>query len=91
MFCGTAKTTEYFKGVSSTLYMYFDKVYCIVDFYSHVGDFLHPLYILTGDHFYKRNKEKSDKEQMITALPEIMTETIQEEDEFMVLACDGIW
>lgn len=91
MFCGTAKTAEYFKGVSSTLYMYFDKVYCIVDLYSHVGDFLHPLCILTGDHFYKRNKEKSDKEQMITALPEIMTETIQEEDEFMVLACDGIW
>lgn len=53
--------------------------------------FVHPLCILTGDHFYKRNKEKSDKEQMITALPEIMTETIQEEDEFMVLACDGIW
>lgn len=44
-----------------------------------------------GDHFYKRNTSKSPKEQMITALPDIMTETLQENDEFLVLACDGIW
>lgn len=45
-----------------------------------------------GDHAYKQNKELSDKEQMITALPDIRTLTINpSEDEFMVLACDGIW
>ncbi|GLV32541.1 uncharacterized protein CBL_00749 [Carabus blaptoides fortunei] len=45
-----------------------------------------------GDHAYKQNKELSDKEQMITALPDIKTLTINPtEDEFMVLACDGIW
>lgn len=44
-----------------------------------------------GDHFYKRNLEKTPKEQMITALPDIETMELQENDEFMVLACDGIW
>ncbi|KAJ8912919.1 hypothetical protein NQ315_017249 [Exocentrus adspersus] len=45
-----------------------------------------------GDHAYKQNKELSDKEQMITALPDIKTLTVNPgEDEFMVLACDGIW
>ena len=28
---------------------------------------------------------------MITALPDIETATLQENDEFLVLACDGIW
>lgn len=45
-----------------------------------------------GDHAYKQNKELSNREQMITALPDIRTLTINPtEDEFMVLACDGIW
>ncbi|XP_046576024.1 protein phosphatase 1G-like [Haliotis rubra] len=44
-----------------------------------------------GDHFYKRNHELSLREQMITSLPDIHVTTVQEEDEFMVLACDGIW
>ncbi|XP_060085955.1 probable protein phosphatase CG10417 [Ylistrum balloti] len=44
-----------------------------------------------GDHFYKRNKEKDAKEQMITALPDLQCTTLQETDQFMVLACDGIW
>lgn len=44
-----------------------------------------------GDHFYKRNMEKSPREQMITALPDIETAVLQENDEFLVLACDGIW
>lgn len=53
--------------------------------------FVYFLCILIGDYFYKRNKEKLDKEQMIIVLFEIMIEIIQEEDEFMVLVCDGIW
>ncbi|CAG9860828.1 unnamed protein product [Phyllotreta striolata] len=45
-----------------------------------------------GDHAYKQNKDLSDREQMITALPDIKTLTINPaEDEFLVLACDGIW
>ncbi|ENN75443.1 hypothetical protein D910_03774 [Dendroctonus ponderosae] len=45
-----------------------------------------------GDHAYKQNASLSDKEQMITALPDVKKLTINPaEDEFMVLACDGIW
>lgn len=45
-----------------------------------------------GDHAYKQNKELSDREQMITALPDVKSLTINPaEDEFLVLACDGIW
>lgn len=45
-----------------------------------------------GDHSYKQNKNLGPKEQMITALPDVKTLTIDpEKDQFMVLACDGIW
>lgn len=45
-----------------------------------------------GDHAYKLNVELSPQEQMISALPDIRHMTIDlEKDEFMVLACDGIW
>ncbi|XP_013195944.1 probable protein phosphatase CG10417 isoform X2 [Amyelois transitella] len=45
-----------------------------------------------GDHSYKQNKDLGPKEQMITALPDVKTLTIDpEKDQFMVLACDGIW
>lgn len=46
----------------------------------------------TGDHAYKRNKELDLQDQMITALPDIKTLDLDPgTDEFMVLACDGIW
>lgn len=45
-----------------------------------------------GDHSYKQNKDLGAKEQMITALPDVKTLTIDPlKDQFMVLACDGIW
>ncbi|XP_049540730.1 probable protein phosphatase CG10417 [Anopheles darlingi] len=44
-----------------------------------------------GDHGYKMNKSLPAEEQMISALPDIQKITIGPEDEFMVLACDGIW
>lgn len=45
-----------------------------------------------GDHAYKQNESLSDREQMITALPDIKKITINPTtDDFMVLACDGIW
>ena len=45
-----------------------------------------------GDHAYKRNTKLSDREQMITALPDVRKLTIDPSlDDFMVLACDGIW
>lgn len=44
-----------------------------------------------GDHGYKANKELTAEEQMISALPDLKRITIEPTDEFMVLACDGIW
>ncbi|KAG5266944.1 hypothetical protein AALO_G00238030 [Alosa alosa] len=44
-----------------------------------------------GDHFYKRNKNLPPEEQMISALPDVKVLTLNEEHDFMVLACDGIW
>ncbi len=45
-----------------------------------------------GDHSYKKNKDLPPEEQMISALPDIKTVTLDlEKDEFMILACDGIW
>ncbi|XP_018364411.1 PREDICTED: probable protein phosphatase CG10417 [Trachymyrmex cornetzi] len=45
-----------------------------------------------GDHAYKQNMVLPPQEQMISALPDIRHITIDpEKDEFMILACDGIW
>lgn len=45
-----------------------------------------------GDHAYKQNMVLPPQEQMISALPDVRHITIDpEKDEFMVLACDGIW
>lgn len=44
-----------------------------------------------GDHTYKTNKDLRPEEQMITAMPVVKTVTLQDDDEFIVLACDGIW
>lgn len=44
-----------------------------------------------GDHGYKMNKKVQPEDQMISALPDIKKISIEPEDEFMVLACDGIW
>lgn len=44
-----------------------------------------------GDHGYKTNKELTPEEQMISALPDLKRLSIEPTDEFMVLACDGIW
>ncbi|XP_044733042.1 probable protein phosphatase 2C 58 [Chrysoperla carnea] len=44
-----------------------------------------------GDHAYKQNKDLPAEEQMITALPDVTKISITPDDEFLVLACDGIW
>jgi protein phosphatase len=46
---------------------------------------------ITGDHWYKRNETKEAKEQMISALPDVECATLTPEDEFIIIACDGIW
>jgi len=44
-----------------------------------------------GDHRYKRNAKLAAQKQMITVYPEVWELTLQKDDEFLVLACDGIW
>lgn len=44
-----------------------------------------------GDHAYKTTASLPAEEQAITALPDIRTLTLDEKDEFMIIACDGIW
>lgn len=47
---------------------------------------------VVGDHSYKQVKALPATQQMITALPDIERLQINPAtDEFMVLACDGIW
>ena len=44
-----------------------------------------------GDFTYKQNDSLIAEEQIVTADPEIIEKEISEKDEFIVLACDGIW
>jgi protein phosphatase 1G len=45
-----------------------------------------------GDHSYKQNSSLPPEEQMISPQPSIQHIEIElEKDEFIVLACDGVW
>ncbi|CAG9325519.1 unnamed protein product [Blepharisma stoltei] len=44
-----------------------------------------------GDLEYKKNNSIPQRDQMITAFPDIRRETLQPNDEFIILACDGVW
>ena len=42
-----------------------------------------------GDFEYKKNKSLGPEDQIITCDPEITEHQITEDDEFIVIACDG--
>ena len=44
-----------------------------------------------GDLKYKADSSLGREEQIITAQPDVTTHSLVKGDEFMVLACDGIW
>lgn len=44
-----------------------------------------------GDFEFKQNYTLQPEQQIVTVDPEIMTHTVDGEEEFLVLACDGIW
>ena len=44
-----------------------------------------------GDFLYKRNADLPPSHQKITAVPEIVKETLTDEDEFIFLGCDGVF
>ncbi|KAL4039113.1 hypothetical protein IC575_002756 [Cucumis melo] len=44
-----------------------------------------------GDMEFKQNKNMPAEKQIVTANPDITTVELCEDDEFLVIACDGIW
>lgn len=46
---------------------------------------------MSGDLKYKGNTNIPAKDQMITAEPDVTITPLCDEDEFLLLACDGIW
>ncbi|KAH8380317.1 hypothetical protein KR009_009929 [Drosophila setifemur] len=44
-----------------------------------------------GDFMYKKNTQKRPEEQIVTADPDVEVRDINENWEFVLLACDGIW
>lgn len=44
-----------------------------------------------GDFDYKRCPTVSVKDQAVTAFPEMIVEERDKQDQFIILACDGIW
>lgn len=44
-----------------------------------------------GDFEFKQNKDLSPEAQVVTANPDIISHQTTSEDEFLILACDGIW
>ena len=44
-----------------------------------------------GDMDYKQSKELGPDGQMVTAVPEVRSLRLEPGDEFLILACDGIW
>lgn len=44
-----------------------------------------------GDFEFKKSTDLPPEEQIVTAFPDIIEHDITENDEFVVLACDGIW
>ena len=44
-----------------------------------------------GDLKYKQDKQAPPSAQIITAEPDVRVHTLTADDEFLVLACDGVW
>eukprot|EP01136_Pigoraptor_vietnamica_P041030 Opistho-1_new@13527 len=44
-----------------------------------------------GDFEFKTNPAMSAQDQIVTVFPEVITKPLTEREEFIVLACDGIW
>jgi serine/threonine protein phosphatase PrpC len=44
-----------------------------------------------GDMEYKMNKKMPVDKQAITCVPELQAEKIHPNDDFLIIACDGIW
>jgi protein phosphatase PTC2/3 len=43
-----------------------------------------------GDFEFKKSAELSPEQQIVTAYPDVMVHEITDDDEFLVIACDGM-
>ncbi|KAJ5935912.1 Protein phosphatase 2C [Penicillium verhagenii] len=44
-----------------------------------------------GDFEFKKSPELSPEQQIVTAYPDVTVHDLTQDDEFLVIACDGIW
>ncbi|KAI0164510.1 PP2C-domain-containing protein [Hypoxylon sp. FL1284] len=44
-----------------------------------------------GDFEFKKSAELAPEQQIVTAFPDVVAHEISDDDEFLVIACDGIW
>lgn len=44
-----------------------------------------------GDFEFKKSAELSPEQQIVTAYPDVVAHTISDDDEFLVIACDGTY
>ncbi|KEF61253.1 protein phosphatase [Exophiala aquamarina CBS 119918] len=44
-----------------------------------------------GDFEFKKSADLSPEQQIVTAFPDVITHEVSSDDEFLVIACDGIW
>ncbi|EPS31816.1 hypothetical protein PDE_06774 [Penicillium oxalicum 114-2] len=44
-----------------------------------------------GDFEFKKSPELSPEQQIVTAFPDVTVHEVTDDDEFLVIACDGIW
>ncbi|KKK19578.1 hypothetical protein AOCH_004826 [Aspergillus ochraceoroseus] len=44
-----------------------------------------------GDFEFKKSPELSPEQQIVTAYPDVTVHDVTDDDEFLVIACDGIW
>ncbi|KAI0134733.1 protein phosphatase 2C [Xylariales sp. AK1849] len=44
-----------------------------------------------GDFEFKKSAELAPEQQIVTAYPDVVVHEITDDDEFLVIACDGIW
>lgn len=44
-----------------------------------------------GDFEFKKSAELSPEQQIVTAYPDVTVHELSDDDEFLVIACDGTW
>lgn len=65
--------------------------YCVLWFLNAYFAIKIKLFRALGDHFYKKNEALPLEDQMISSNPDVNENKLEPDDEFVIVACDGIW